>query len=300
MLINRHNLQDLFNNFNTIFNKTFEKTEIMYPKIAMEIPSSTSDETYSWLGSLPSMREWVGDRVIQNLSAYTYSIKNKDFELTVGVDRNDIEDDKIGIYKPMIQDLAESARKHPDKLVFGLLSKSFQEKCYDGQPLISENHPTSIGARNIKQSNKGKKKLTTKSYGEARVQMMSIKGSDGESLKLVPDLLVVSPQNESIARQIVMSEMINSTTNIYKGTAEVLVVPELIDTPDAWFLFCTKKAIKPFIFQNRKPPKLVARDGERDDNVFFEKRYIYGVDSRCNAGYGLWQLVFGSTGEIDE
>ena len=35
----------------------------------------------------------------------------------------------------------------------------------------------------------------------------------------------------------------------------------------------------------------------RDDNVFFEKKYIYGVDSRDNAGYGLWQLAYGSTGE---
>ena len=36
-----------------------------------------------------------------------------------------------------------------------------------------------------------------------------------------------------------------------------------------------------------------------DDNVFFKKEFIYGVDARCNAGYGLWQLAFGSTGEAD-
>ena len=44
------------------------------------------------------MREWIGDREIQNLSASDYTIKNKDYELTVGVDRNDIEDDTLGIY----------------------------------------------------------------------------------------------------------------------------------------------------------------------------------------------------------
>lgn len=30
-----------------------------------------------------------------------------------------------------------------------------------------------------------------------------------------------------------------------------------------------------------------------------DKEFIYGVDARCNAGYGLWQLAFGSTGEAD-
>lgn len=297
MLINKHNMEDVFRNFNAIFSKTFEETNIMYEKVAMEVPSVTSDENYSWLGSLPSMREWIGSREIKNLEAHTYSIKNKDFELTVAVNRNDIEDDRIGIYKPMIKDLGENARKHPDRLVFGLLPKAFTEKCYDGQPFISDNHPTITNSKTIKQSNKGTKKLSSESYGNARVKIMSIKGADGESLKLIPDLLVVSPQNESIAKQIVMAETINGTTNIHKGTAEVLVVPELIDTPNAWFLLCTNRAIKPLIFQNRRKPKFVAKDRDNDDNVFYDKQYIYGVDSRCNAGYGLWQLVFGSTGE---
>ena len=45
------------------------------------------------------------------------------------VPRNDLEDDCIGVYKPVFQDLAYSARKHPDKLVFGLFPRSFTEKC---------------------------------------------------------------------------------------------------------------------------------------------------------------------------
>ena len=30
------------------------------------------------------------------------------------------------------------------------------------------------------------------------------------------------------------------------------------------------------------------------------KEYLYGVDGRYNAGYGLWQLAYGSTGEEAE
>lgn len=96
MIINSSTLHSIYNSFNTAFNKAFAETPVQYTRVAMEVPSDTRDETYAWLGAVPSMREWVGDRAIKNLTAHTYTIKNKDFELTVSVPRNDIEDDCIG------------------------------------------------------------------------------------------------------------------------------------------------------------------------------------------------------------
>ena len=75
MIINQQNLKDLFINFNAIFNKTLEETEQNYLKVAMEVPSASSDENYVWFGQIPSMREWIGDRQIQNLSAHTYKTR---------------------------------------------------------------------------------------------------------------------------------------------------------------------------------------------------------------------------------
>ena len=119
MIINSGTIREAFQSFNTVFNKAFHEMEAQYPRVAMEVPSETRDENYAWLGAVPSMREWIGDREIKNLAAYGYTIRNKDFEATVTVPRNDLEDDCIGVYKPVFQDLAYSARKHPDKLVFG-------------------------------------------------------------------------------------------------------------------------------------------------------------------------------------
>lgn len=300
MIVNTSSLREIYSSFNTVFNKAYEETTVLYPKIAMEVPSEANDENYAWLGAMPSMREWVGSREIRNLTAHTYTIKNKLFEKTVSVSRNDIEDDRIGVYKPMIQDLAESSRKHPDKLVFGLLPRGFVEHGYDGVPFISDAHPYLYAQKDEKQSNKGTDKLTPTSYGAARASMMSLVDDEGEPLYIVPDLLVVSPQNEAAARRIVYAEEINHETNIYKGTAEVLVAPELVRNPDMWFLLCTAKVIKPFIFQNRRKPALVAKTSPSDDNVFFDNEYIYGADMRCNAGFGLWQLAYGSDGSTGE
>lgn len=299
MIVNQGSLREIYSSFNTVFNKTYEETTVLYPKIAMEVPSEASDENYAWLGSMPSMREWVGDRLIRNLTVHTYTIKNKLFEKTVAVSRNDIEDDKIGVYKPMVQDLAESARKLPDKLVFGLLPRAFEELGYDKVSFVSDAHPFLFSSKKGTQSNKGTEKLTPTSYGAARSAMMSLFDDEGEPLYIVPDLLVVSPQNEAAARHIVYAEEINNETNIYKGTAEVLVAPELMRYPNMWFLLCTGKVIKPFIFQNRRKPALVAKDAANDDNVFLRNEYLYGVDTRCNAGFGLWQLAYGSDGTTE-
>ncbi len=36
-----------------------------------------------------------------------------------------------------------------------------------------------------------------------------------------------------------------------------------------------------------------------DHNVFINDEYLYGVRARVNAGYGLWQLAFGSKSTLD-
>ena len=122
MVINPQTLRGIYVAFNTIFNKALTEVQPMYTEIASVIPSTTDSETYAWLGDIPGMREWIGDREVQNLTASDYTIKNKDFELTVGVDRNAIEDDKLGIYNVRIEMLAQSAATHPDELIFKLLA----------------------------------------------------------------------------------------------------------------------------------------------------------------------------------
>jgi phage major head subunit gpT-like protein len=65
-------------------------------------------------------------------------------------------------------------------------------------------------------------------------------------------------------------------------------------TGTPWFLICTQMPVKPVIFQLRKPPEFVAKDRIDDDNVFLNRQFLYGVDMRCNLGFGLPQLAWGS------
>lgn len=218
MIINQAALGAIYKSFRTIFNETFDGLETLFQRVAMVVPSSVREETYAWLGAFPKMREWIGERHVKNLSLHSYNIKNKDWEATIEVDRNDIEDDAIGVYRPIVSELGRAAAVHPDELVFKLLSEGFSTTCYDGQYFFDTDH--------------------------------LVGGS--------------------------------SVSNYGGGTGT------------AWYLLDISKAVKPLIFQSRRTVEFVSKDRPDNENVFMRKKYLYGVDRRDNAGYGLWQLAYGS------
>jgi len=146
MMINQANLDGIYKSFNTIFNEAFDATPSQYPLVAMETPSEGRSVDYKWLGAFPMMRKWVGDRVIKDLSAFRYEIVNEPFEATVEVDRDDIDDDLVGVYKPIIQGLGFSAKQHPDMLVWALLKAGFATPCFDGQYFFDDDHQVAGGS----------------------------------------------------------------------------------------------------------------------------------------------------------
>jgi phage major head subunit gpT-like protein len=64
---------------------------------------------------------------------------------------------------------------------------------------------------------------------------------------------------------------------------------------EAWMLLDLSRPLKPFIFQKRRDYGFVAKeDPKSSDQVFMRDEYVYGSDARVGAGYGFWQMAFGS------
>lgn len=143
--ITRTLLSNLFVGFKTSFQGGFAGVAPLWSRIATPVPSSTDSEEYGWLGSWPAIREWLGDRVINELSASQYTVRNRDFETTVGVKANHIKDDKLGIYGPMFTELGRAVGVFPDQLIFTLLALGAVSKCYDGQYFFDTDHPVGAG-----------------------------------------------------------------------------------------------------------------------------------------------------------
>ena len=300
MIINRANLDTLFASYNAAFRRGLigMQASSQYMQIAMTVPSGTSEEVYPWLGKIPGMKEWIGERVVENLRQHGFTIRNKDYEDTISVDRNQIEDDQYGVYSTMFEALGEAVAAHPDELVWPLLKAGFSTHCYDGQYFFDTDHPVldkdggSTSAKNVAASGttdqpawflldlRGMMKpivfqtrkradnivrmdreedenvfmrrefvygvhcrdnvgfglwqksvgcraaLDDTNYTEAREILLGMKGDYGRPLGTRPTHLVVPPSLEKEGLELLNAERKSSgATNVYKGTAELVIVP---------------------------------------------------------------------------
>lgn len=307
MIFNEQNAQRVINALGTsikkVFDDAFQAAESVWDQVAMDVPSNSASNTYAWIEKFPKLRKWIGDKVVKQLKAHGYTIVNDDFEATVEIDRNDIEDDNLGIYKPQAQMAGESSKQWADELVFSALTKGFDELCYDGKTFYATNHEVGEGKSKKLVSNllNVPLKIDTlaaaqASYGKARTMLRSIKDEEGRPLNLKPTLLVVPPALEDIANALMTVDRLeDGKPNPYKGTAKVLVVGWL-ETDTEWHLLDTSKPVKPIIFQPRKKPIFVAQTDNSSDAVFMRKKFKFGAEARGAAGYGLWQMAVGSKG----
>jgi phage major head subunit gpT-like protein len=298
MIINAESLARVYTAFTAVFNNAFQETETWYERVTMTVPAKTRIMDYKFLLDFPMVREWIGDRQVNALEPKAYQIETKDWEATIEIERNDIEDEQIGLYNPIVAAMAQEAKKHPEKLIAALLKAGATTSCYDGKKFFDANHPVGSGvasnynegvetawylldtSRAIKpfifQLRRGvqlvrmdraddehvfmRKKfrygvdyrgaaafglwqlaycscqdLNATNYAAARTSMMSLTNAEGAPLGIRPHLLVVPPALESKAREILNAQFIigdpsagGSKSNIWQGTADLLVVPELI------------------------------------------------------------------------
>ena len=79
-----------------------------------------------------------------------------------------------------------------------------------------------------------------------------------------------------------------------KTTVDVSVSNSRGGAGTPWFLPDTSREIKPLIWQDREPYPLESAVSSTDHSVFTTNEFRFEVRARANAGYGLWQLAYGS------
>ncbi|RJE87131.1 Mu-like prophage major head subunit gpT family protein [Paracoccus onubensis] len=141
MDITQASLAALNTAFTTAFNTRLTGTETTYGRIAMTVPSSTRHQAYPKLSELGPMREWIGERYVERLERDGFTITNRKFEKTIAVAADDISDDQIGLFTPIVNDMGQVAAELPDDLVWEQLEAGFTTEHYDGQMFFDTDHP---------------------------------------------------------------------------------------------------------------------------------------------------------------
>ena len=117
------------------------------------------------------------------------------------------------------------------------------------------------------------------------------------------DILVVPPELQEKAMIGLSADFISVSSgsaqnNPWKNSADLVTAPRLTSAT-AWFLLRPFAGLKPLIYQNRRAPRFVTKsDPQESEYVFLKGKYAFGADRRDNAGYGLHQLAYGSTGTV--
>lgn len=297
MQINQAALAAITKGYRVIYLEAFHGAKPMWPLFAVRTTSTGAQEIYHWLGAVPGMRELVDEVQIANLSAHNFAIPNKEYERTIGIKRADIERDTWGVYNPMIQAMGAAAAQHPDELLAQLMVDGFTKVDYTGSPFFAADKEAKAGG--VKFTNKGTKKLSQANFRTGRQNIKSRRNAEGRSMNLGVSLtLLVSPKYEDTAREILLADRnANGATNTDKGTATLEVWPQLSAVnEDAWFLFETGYAMKPFIVQFEKDPAFNSVTDLSDSHVMLRQEFLYQVYGRYNAGYALPELAYGSDG----
>lgn len=312
-------IQEFFQVAHPAFMNMLASIPATYQQYATEIPSTTERNVYPWLAKTTGIREWVGDRVVQNIASRSYELANKHWEGTLGFDIDKISDDMIGLYKAPLEQLSQDAAEFKNFKLAEQLELGTTELCWDNQFFFDVDHPV-----NIDDASKGvqSNRLTGSTFDltvdpvaafkNVRAAQRKWMRDDGRRAGLLGKLIVVGPDLEEPARQIekafnVVKVIRNvagtenvaaaGAENIFQGEVSVLVLDHLVATAgNPWYLFDVSKSVKPLIWQNRQDPMFDVLDQRTAGNVFSSRQVLAGVDFRGAPGYTFPGLAFRGAG----
>lgn len=141
MIITQTSLQALRTGFSTQFNNGLAAAAPVSDPLVTTVSSATKVETYGFLGDLPIFRKWLGEKRIRSLAEKAYALTNEDFEATLGIHKNKIADDNLGLYGPIVSGWGKDAGQLKDRLAFDALRDGHVRACYDGQNFFDTDHP---------------------------------------------------------------------------------------------------------------------------------------------------------------
>lgn len=115
----------------------------MLTMLALMVPSTLAagqSEQHAWLGTSPSMREWIGKRMQQDPLAFQYAIMNKKFEVSGKMPLDLLNNDKTGEAQMWLDDLVTALPLWYEEILAGLINLGESKTCFDGQFFFDTDH----------------------------------------------------------------------------------------------------------------------------------------------------------------
>lgn len=255
------------------------------------------------------------------LSMHSIEVSKKVFTDTLHEERQNFEEDVLGVLRKVPRDLRRTEAKNPDKLLAALFRNGKTQKDYRGENFWATNKKCSPenNVADVFRNLYTNTPLTVANLAAVIEEMMGIKGPDGLILGVKPDQLVVpyTLWKEAVMatelKQIVYSGAAgtgnlapgqtagtaaqgdNPLATVLKWVKSIVVFPELADgnaiNNTTWYLQDTSDGPVSFLYAMFQPAEYVSLMDPRDPTVFFQDRYYWGWRKAENVAYGLPQFA---------
>ena len=325
MIATSATLNALRRTFNRAFQEGVKTAPSAWRKVATMFPSGSAQNIYGWLMKAPQLREWPkgAQRQARSIAEKAYALPNQKFESTVEVNAEDIEDDNLGMYRPLVEMLGQESEDHIDRETFGVLDSGYRTTCLDGKAFFATDHPraaevdgtgasaaesnllrgdleveepagkSSTGAVTVKGGTDGKavggtfRLKCTKAGAKAAAKFqLAVDGGDYGSEEIAASAEYAIPNSGGVVAEFGAGN--------YAKDEVWTIKPE----HGAWYLLYTRSALKPLIYQRRTVADIRAIMDPENDTVFAKDVYPYGVRARRAFGVGFWQMAVASTKEL--
>lgn len=300
MTIGAGTIRDLGLAFSTLFQTSLGNAETTFDAITSRVRANGNKMEMPWGAILSTMKPFLSERQIENLKLYLQTIPIIKWENTLAVLRDDIEDDNTGSYEMAIGAMGEDAATYPQVEVGRVLREGFATAIWDEQYWFDTDHP--IDGTGGTQSNMLTAALDAASYATAKEMLKGMVLPNGRRSTASGKLGLIVPETlEEEAREILLAERnAAGATNIQKGTADLIVIPEISDVSGGeamWYLGNIGRTIKPVILAERTETEFDAlTEAEDSDHVFMRDEYLYGLRARWGVGEGPYWYIVGSNG----
>jgi len=217
----------------------------------------------------------------------------QDYEKTFQMRKIDIERDNLGIYRGEVEDLAHNVLSQDDVLIAALLAGGDSATGYDGVNFFATTHPTADST----QSNLSSGTLSATTLFSGVSMMRKFTGYNGEKLNIFPNCIVVPPDLEKTAVELMDSNIhvadsaASDYLNYFKGrVTKIIVSPYLTDTDD-WYLVSLGQSAKPFIKATKNGYPKFVKSSPDGDMAFYNGALAFGVEHRMVIDYYAWQCA---------
>jgi phage major head subunit gpT-like protein len=288
-----------------------KRTSTNHQLVARTVTGGVGRGLYPAMDDLPHIQE-------KNQSGYkeaepsstVYELNSKDVGLILKMRKNDVDDDKWGVYAPKMQALGARIAQFPDRGIFRLLKEGDQTTLngksilwVDGLSFFNDSHKVNVNDASLGTfDNKlAGTALSDSNLAIAIQKFLELPDTQGEKLDIFPNRLIVPPKLEHTAATLVQARTVSTggenmlSNDALRGRRrnpiEVVVSAELAGDDAIWYLAYQEGEVAPLLYQETEALHIISKISESDDNVAYDREYHWIVQGRAEFGWGDPRLI---------